>query len=65
MASVIRSRIIPQAAKVTYRQTRPTFKITWWDGKEMTDMDLQNEAIDDDIVKRIHDVIVKLTKSAR
>jgi hypothetical protein len=59
------SRIIPQAAKVTHRQTKPLWEIRWHDGKRISDMDLQKKAIDEDIVRRIHQVIVQLTKSAR
>ena len=65
MPSIIKSKIIPHAATVTYRQTKPTWKITWWDGRSITDMDLNDNASDEVIVKRIHNLIVQLTKSAR
>jgi len=65
MSVIVKSRLIPNAATVTYRQTNPTWEIRWWDGKKLTDMDLNNKGVDEVLVKRIHNLIVQLTKAAR
>lgn len=65
MPDIIKFHLIPNAATVTYRQTTPTWEIRWWDGKRLTDMDLNNKAVDEVLVKRIHNLIVQLTKAAR
>ena len=65
MPAIVKSRLIANAATVTYRQTAPTWEIRWWDGKRLTDMDLNNKEIDEVLIKRIHNLIVQLTKSAR